>query len=267
MYKPEDMPYYNRVEGEMDDKPPLYNNLIEKGQFGTSDDFGQKPWHCVRSSEFLQMDEQRSREIMASYYGMVSLMDHHIGRIIDHLEEKGILEDTIIIFTSDHGDYMGNHGLWWKGLPAYDDALRIPMIVSHPDCETQGTHSPAFQSNLDIASVVLEEAGLGSEPLIQGVDQSRSWKNNTMSDRDWVQVEYRPTETEYMQKVFLTENFKLVVYNRDYGELYDMLSDPGQYVNLWDNEAYEEKKNELLLKFIKAEMDKDGTLRTRTAPA
>ena len=83
---------------------------------------------------------------MTKYYGMVSLMDHHIGRILDKLEDEGLIDNTIIVFTSDHGDYMGNHGLWWKGLPAYDDALRIPFIVSYPECETKGKHTGIFWS-------------------------------------------------------------------------------------------------------------------------
>jgi len=267
MYKPEDMPFYGRVEGEMENKPPLYKNILETGQFGDGSDFGDKPWHCVRNSETLGMDEKKSREILAYYYGMISLMDYHIGRIIDELEKKGILDETIIIFTSDHGDYMGNHGLWWKGLPAYDDALRIPMIVSHPQCRTKGAHSSAFQSNIDIAAVILAEAGVDNEALIQGIDQRESWKDSSEVSREWALVEFRPTESEFMQKVFLYEKYKLILYNRDYGELYDMSEDPGQLRNLWDDEESQSIKNMLLMKFISAEMDKDGVLRVRTAPA
>jgi uncharacterized sulfatase len=267
MYKPEDMPFYGRVEGEMENKPPLYKNILETGQFGDGSDFGDKPWHCVRNSETLGMDEKKSREILAYYYGMISLMDYHIGRIIDELEKKGILDETIIIFTSDHGDYMGNHGLWWKGLPAYDDALRIPMIVSHPQCRTKGEHSSAFQSNIDIAAVILAEAGVDNEALIQGIDQRESWKDSSEVSREWALIEFRPTESEFMQKVFLYEKYKLILYNRDYGELYDMSEDPGQLRNLWDDEESQSIKNMLLMKFISAEMDKDGVLRVRTAPA
>ncbi|MGL1894352.1 MAG: sulfatase-like hydrolase/transferase [Spirochaetaceae bacterium] len=267
MYKAEDMPYYKQEMGEMDDKPALYKNIITDGNFGGSEDFGEKPWHCVRNSKTLDMDEKKSRDIMTKYYAMVSLMDHHIGRIIDKLEDEGLIDNTIIIFTSDHGDYMGNHGLWWKGLPAYDDALRIPFIVSYPECETKGKHSKAFQSNLDVASVILAEAGCSSEPLIQGIDQRDSWINSNKNSRDWVQVEFRPTESDFMQKTFLYEHYKMVVYTRDYGELYDMQKDPNQYNNLWNNEDYKVDKDRVIMKYIGAEMEKDGTLRVRTAPA
>jgi arylsulfatase A-like enzyme len=68
-----------------------------------------KNWHCISNLPF--MDEEKKKEIMGLYYGMVSQMDYNIGRIRDYLEKEELIDDTLIVFTSDHGDYMGNHGM------------------------------------------------------------------------------------------------------------------------------------------------------------
>lgn len=266
MYDPADMPVYGLQDGELEGKPDLYEAAANGINFGRDVDCGDKNWHCV--SNLPHMDEGRKREIMAKYYGMVSLMDHHIGRILDHLDKKGLLEDTLIVFTTDHGDYMGNHGLWWKGLPTYEDIHRIPFIVSHPGCKTKGDTSSALQSLVDLGTTFLCAAGIRLPAGIQGVNQERVWKGEAEYVRKWAMVEFRPSESPFMQKTFITNRYKLVVYHyRKYGELYDLLADPEQLVNLWDRSEYGEVKVLLLQELIFAEMEKDGELRERTAYA
>jgi len=266
MYDPGDMPDYGFREGEMEGKPPFYKSLVESASLGL--DLGEKPWYCIKDSHSLGLDEKECRKITALYYGMISLMDHHIGRILDKLEEKDMLDNTLIIFTSDHGDYLGNHGLWWKGLPAYEDAQKVPFIVRHPRCETQGEESSALQSLVDVGTTILSAAGIPVPPGLQGVDQTPSWTDASRSCRDWAQVEFRPSESDYMQKTHITDEYKLVLYHREeYGELYHLKTDPDQRENLWDRPDYSGIKNRLLRHFISAEMEKDGKLRTRTAPA
>ena len=113
------MPIYSLKDGEMDDKPPFYKSLVEgKGEkYGADEELRvKKSWgteHTISNLSF--MTDEMKKETMAIYYGMVSQLDHHIGRILDYLEEKNMIDNTLIVFTSDHGDYMGNHGMWWKG--------------------------------------------------------------------------------------------------------------------------------------------------------
>lgn len=266
MYKEEDMPVYGLKDGEMQNKPPFYKQMAENGTYGDDPKFKEKDWHCVRNLPF--MNENKKREIMTKYYGMVSQMDHHIGRILDYLEEKGLIDNTIIVFTSDHGDYMGNHGMWWKGLPAYEDAQRIPFVVAHPLCKTPGTKSESLQSLVDLGITFLNATNIEVPPGQQGVNQEEAWKDSNVSKRQWSMVEFRPTEDNFMQKTFITDKYKLVVYHdKKYGELYDLKKDPEQYDNLWNNPDFQNIRIELLEKFIYAEMEKDGTLRERTSPA
>lgn len=265
MYDPDDMPDFRLREGEFDDKPPFYRGFYQaERRLGHPELDGVKPWYCVRGIK--EMGERETRELAACYFGMVSLMDHHIGRIIDHLSATGLLDDTLVVFTTDHGDYLGNHGLWWKGLPAYDDAQRIPMIVRHPACATPGQRSAALQGLVDIGPTAMAALGIEVRQGVQGINQLGAWADAGASARDWAMCEFRPTEGPFMQKTFVWDRWKLVVYHeREYGELYDLEADPDQYRNLWGESGTQDVRLELLQRFVAAEMEKDGVLRTRVA--
>ncbi len=267
MYRPEDMPDFRFRPGEFDDKPPFYKACLTCEDTGKMDDpdlDGLKNWYCFRGLKC--MDERATRALAACYFGMVSLMDAHIGRIVQHLEACGLLDSTIIVFTSDHGDYLGNHGLWWKGLPTYEDMMRIPFIVRHPHCRTRGARSTAFQSSLDIGQTALEALGVAPRAGLQGVSQLAAWQDAGVHAREWALCEFRPTEGPFMQKTFLYDRWKLVVYHqRAYGELYDLGADPDQYTNLWDSPACQPVKSDLLHRMLSAEMEKDGVLRPRVS--
>jgi arylsulfatase A-like enzyme len=261
MYDPDDMPFYSATPGEMDDKPPFY------AAFAAGSNEGGDPAIGVGDVRGLpEMDERKSRERIAAYYGMISLMDHHLGRIVRHLEEKGILDDTVIVFTTDHGECTGNHGLWGKGLPAYEDVQRVPFVVSAPDCATPGAHSTALQSIVDIGATCLSLAGIEIPAFDQGVDQTAAWRDAAARVRDWAMLEFRPDDGPFIQHTYIEDRWKLVVYHdRPYGELYDMHGDPEQMRNLWDDPEHAETRLALLQRYISAGMEKDGKLLPRTA--
>ncbi|WP_026700663.1 sulfatase-like hydrolase/transferase [Salibacterium aidingense] len=266
MYKKEEVPCYDLQEGEMENKPSFYQDLVDGTMYENEPELhvNGMPAPCIGELPFLE--DEKKREMMTKYYGMVSQMDHHIGRILDHLEKTGLIDDTVIVFTSDHGDYMGNHGLWYKGLPAYEDIQKVPFIVSHPDCKTPGDRSESLQSLIDLGNTFMNIAGIDPDPGIQGINQEEAWKNCDTEKRDWVMVEFRPTESSFMQKTFIVQQYKLVVYhNRTYGELYDLKQDHEQLNNLWDKEEMQSIKTQLLQALASAEMEKDGVLRARTA--
>jgi uncharacterized sulfatase len=263
MYDPARMRYLPLRPGEFDDKPPFYEVLQRAGcPLGDPDLDGAKNWYCVRGLP--TMDDRATRGLIACYYGMVSQMDQHIGRILRRLDETGLAQNTVVVFTTDHGDYLGSHGLWWKGLPAYEDAQRIPFIVAHPHCRTPGQRSRAMQSLVDIGPTACALSGVPAEAGVQGVDQSTAWLDADSAARDWALIEYRPTEGPFMQKTLVHDRWKLVIYhNREYGELYDLEHDPDQYRNLWRSPRHQTTKRRLLERLVSAGMEQDGLLRPR----
>jgi len=280
MYDRSEMPDYTYREGENSGKPPFYQEFIETAHYhgGTVPPNRLNGYPCTgrqitrgmpHGVDHPGMDSKQNRqEAVAVYYGMISLMDHHIGRIIDHLKAEGLYEDTLIVFTSDHGEYLGNHGLWWKGLQAYEDCHRIPMIASWPAAMRGGRGSSALQSQVDLAPTFLSAAGLAIPDHYQGVDQLPVWQGDAESAREWAQVEFRPNDSDFYQKTFITDRWKLVTYHRQpYGELYDLANDPEQDRNLWDDPAHSVRKLELLQAALQAEWDKEPKRRPRVAQA
>lgn len=278
MYDDTELPVYGYREGEMDDRPAFYRNIrgwdkVAQGEdhpkYGPDVYEGEKNWHCCTGMASVMDDPAEKQKITKQYYAMVSQMDHYIGKIIDYLKEKGLYESTLIVFTSDHGDYMGNHGLWWKGLPAYEDIHNVPYIVRHPACVTKGAVSQSLQSIIDIPATFLHAAGIRPPYTVQGQNAAAAWQDAGVSTRQNCLIEFRPTEGPYMQTVLVTTRYKLVVYaNRSYGELYDLQTDKNQSHNLWDDEASQPVKMRLLLELAGAEMDKNAPhLRPRFSPA
>jgi len=99
------------------------------------------------------------RRVMAYYYATLSQIDFHVGRMIDLLKTRGLYENTMIVFTSDHGDYMGFHHLLLKGNHMYDPLVKVPLIIKYPRQAARGTASDALVSNVDVAPTILRQAG------------------------------------------------------------------------------------------------------------
>jgi choline-sulfatase len=109
------------------------------------------------------------RETYAAYYGNVTWVDEQVGKIIAALEEAGLREDTLVVFTSDHGDNLGSHGRCGKGLP-FDESLRVPMIYNQPGSVDPGVQSEGTAGLIDIAPTFLAAAGLETPSHMTGQD-------------------------------------------------------------------------------------------------
>jgi arylsulfatase A-like enzyme len=111
----------------MDDKPPFYQTVHE-GWYG--DDEGNPLQDDQRiASLFPYKFGEYTADAVRAYIGMVNMLDTYIGKVLDYLDRSGQADNTLIVFTSDHGEMLGNHGLWEKGICAYDDAQRVPVIL------------------------------------------------------------------------------------------------------------------------------------------
>ncbi|MNP25646.1 Arylsulfatase [compost metagenome] len=202
--------------------------------------------------------EEELRKDIAVYYGMISLMDKYIGTILDRLEELGLAENTVVVFTSDHGHAFGHHGLIAKGPFHYEDLIRVPMIVRHPGQKERGVGSDALQSLVDFAPSFLGAAGLPIPRAMTGVDQSGVWSGGAEQARDHILCENHHEPTSIHLKTYVDGRYKITVYyNRSYGELFDLAEDPQELHNLWDSPEHAPLKQELLLKYIWAELGKE----------
>lgn len=213
-------------------------------------------------------DDALLRKQMATYYGMVSMMDHYIGKILDKLEELGLAEDTIVVFTTDHGHFYGHHGLIAKGPFLYDDLIKVPLIVRHPDAREKGQVNSALFSHLDLPVTLLDRCGIPRPDGMSGYSQKEVWLGQTEKVRTRLICEHNHERDTVNLRAFVNERYKMVIYyHMDCGELYDLKKDPGELHNLWDVPGYEALKSRLLLEFLQAEMEKEPLFMPRITGA
>jgi uncharacterized sulfatase len=244
MFDPDKMDYLGVRDGEFDGKPAVYRQLYERGIRGLpfGDRFGVPSCGPARAEQ-----ETQWRKSTAIHHGMVALMDEEIGRILAALKDSGLYEDTLIVFTTDHGDYLGNHGFRGKGFPAFEEVYNLPFVIKNPGQANAGTRSNALAGSLDIAPTVLDFAGLPIPAQMQGISQRAVFQGRAARARESFLIENRPVQKDFYQKMLVSDGYKLVAYmGESYGELYELASDPHQYRNLWDSPRHRERKQSML---------------------
>ncbi|MFC0527144.1 sulfatase-like hydrolase/transferase [Phytohabitans kaempferiae] len=209
---------------------------------------------------FPDFDEQGIDEIRRTYYAMVSLVDDCVGRILATLDAAGLADDTLVIFTSDHGEMLGDHAMLLKGPMMYDPAVRVPMIIRWPGRLSGGVRvEDGFVGVHDVAATVRRAAGLAAVPLDQGFDLVDVARGET-APRGYALSQYRnagyPYEPEVLTTMLRTSDHKIVVWHgapatdrQRQGELYDLANDPDELVNLWDVPEHATVKARLLAEF------------------
>ena len=239
--KLDEIPLPNYVEGELENKPHWQLTRHKKCKLGgyTESDTG---------------DDRTNRMLRAGYWAMCDFIDVQVGRMLDALEKTGQRDNTIVIFTSDHGEMLGDHGLYIKGPFLYDPAVQVPLIVSWPGHIPENKRSPALTELADLAPTVLDAAGLSRNPGMQAKSLWPMLTGEAPMDafRDDVYCEYYNGNND-KPSAFLTmvrtRTHKLVVaHGTGSGELYDLAKDPGENNNLWDDPASASVKSDMLLR-------------------
>ncbi|MBO9610585.1 MAG: sulfatase-like hydrolase/transferase [Paenibacillaceae bacterium] len=257
MYDPDQLTIPHAEPGEHDNNPPHFRMTQQPAP-----DFS--PWketgygiHGYGSHVNLPAEERK--RLVATYYGMISMMDRYIGRILDKLDSLGLADNTIVVFTSDHGHFFGQHGLQAKGGFHYEDLIKVPFLVRYPGQVPSGLSSSAIQSLVDLAPTLLSFAGIPAPAAMTGVDQSDVWRGRRPQARDHAICEFRHEPTTIHQKTYVGERYKLTVYyNQTYGELFDLQEDPGEIDNLWGKPEHAALQYELLLRYVWAELGKES---------
>lgn len=190
-------------------------------------------------------DLQRRQQMQAAYFAMITLIDDNVGRMVEALERTGQRDNTIVIFMSDHGDMVGEHGLMHKGSRFYEPLVRVPLVVSWPGQYQPGLISDALVELSDVAPTLLAEAGVDDPPRMQGRSLSSLLRGQTPpgQHRDFVRSEFyhalSPVGRTHVRGTYATmirdRTHKLCVYHgKELGELYDLQNDPGEFDNLWE---------------------------------
>ncbi len=271
-------PYFSQVdmtgvdlgglkEGEMDDKLPFYRRFFDGHYWGDEDDQDFIDPDCpVKNIPALGRYENVAdpQRAIQAYVGMVNMTDAYVGRLLDALDRAGARENTLVLFTSDHGDMLGQHGLWGKGIAAYDGHQRVPGLACWPAGQKRpGGRTDAMFSLVDVMPTFLDTAGLRPPPFVQGVSQLPVIRRQAESARDWVLVDFLAT-VRLHQQTLVQGNHKLVVYRHaDYGELYDLSEDPEQYENLFDLPEAREIRRRMMHRLVRANMEAVGVMPCR----
>lgn len=231
----------NYRAGELADKP-VFQRIDHAGAYGGN-----------AGMAYDEMTDDDHRLVTAAYYAMCDLIDDQVGRMLQALKDTGQAEDTIVVFMSDHGEMLGDHGIYLKGPFFYEGAVNVPLMICWPG------HIPAQSVDglvelVDLAPTLLEAVGLDIPPGMQGRSLWGALRRGQgVPGRADVYCEYynaMPWHTDphtAQATMVRTDRHKLVVSHGDgSGELYDLASDPNETRNLWSDPASAPVKMEML---------------------
>ena len=218
MYKPDEIDLPENFQDDLSDRPNLYRRT---------------------RSVFDQLTVDEHREAIRHYLAFCSYEDWLFGQLLTSLEESGQVDNTLVIFLSDHGDYMGDHGLWCKGLPCFKGAYHIPCIMRWPEGINQpGRVVENFIGLDDFAPTFLQLAGIKTDHRFSGKSLVPFLKNEEPDQwRDAYYTQSNGNELYGIQRSVTTTDFKLVYNGFDYDELYNLRQDPHEMNNVIEDPA------------------------------
>jgi arylsulfatase A-like enzyme len=175
---------------------------------------------------------------MAGYYATISQIDHHVGRMLDLLEARGILESTVVVFTADHGEYMGFRHMLLKGGYLYDPLTRVPLIVRWPGGAQGGTVDERLVSCLDLAPTILRQAGIRPPEAMPGLDLADGGRGRQMVFAER-RAGQRPDGSPGCQVMVRSQTRKLIRTEPREGSLFfDLERDPLEFENAFARPEY-----------------------------
>ena len=224
MYEEQDMPEPVGREGEFDDKPP----------------------HLKARTKRLEGVSSKVAYNRTQYYGEVTFIDDSIGRILKVLDELELRDNTLIVFISDHGDMLGDHGLYFKGL-SYPQSANVPLIFNWPGHLRKGKAVNGIMQEIDVFGTIMELTGIENPPGVQGRSQAKVLTTDSADTG----CEYAYIENAGHDYSLRSLKWRFTYYpGKEYGELYDLERDPDEFVNLWDKAELQGLKMELTKKLL-----------------
>lgn len=207
--------------------------------------------------------EEEAKEAIALTFGMISMIDDAIGQILTTLRETGQDQNTIIVFTSDHGDFLGDHSLLLKGPLHLNGLLRVPLIWHDPQTDRNNSQSQHLCSSIDISATILERCGIHPYNGLQGrslipdidPDQTPQPPSSVLIEDDAQAPHFGFTVAPRI-RTLITDRYRLSIYGRTgHNELFDLQEDPGELVNRWNEPSFASIQSQLIEELAMTEMD------------
>jgi len=220
MYDPAEIPMPHRKVGELEAKPPKWVDHVART-------IASLPYRSMDpelpggvDNAYARFPEEKTRRMLAAYYGQVSHLDTQVGRLLDALKTRGLTDNTLVIFLSDHGDYCGNNWAFYKYAGLYDSLIRVPLVVRWPGDARRGQRVEQLVSLVDIAPTILDAAGLDGQTEMDGRSLRPLLEGEPTDWRQEVFVETGATTA------IVTPEWKLVCWRDGTEELYHRRTDP-----------------------------------------
>ena len=238
LYDPEEIPVYGNFADSLSGKPELYwhdphDKLTDaNGRFATPSNLNWGEW----------------QRIVARAYGHITMVDAAGGLVLDKLDELGLSDNTMVIWTADHGDALASHGgRFDKGSYLTEEVLRVPLAMRYPGQIPAGQVSDALACGTDIAPTILDAAGLRFERPVDGESLLPVTRERPVAGRESLLVETygHGFGTIELGRAVIKDQYKLIAYQNHDAELYDLEADPYELVNLYRHPLYEETVVEL----------------------
>jgi arylsulfatase A-like enzyme len=253
MYKADDMPAepaYARTDWRV---PPHVQALFDQRRTGQAN---------LKGHGAFAIDEYEARQAQALSCGMVAMIDDAVGQVLARLQQHGLMDNTVAAFTSDHGDFLGDHRMLLKGPAHYQSLIKVPMVWADPAMtETAGKVCSALASTMDLSATVLARAGLDRPWGMQGksllpcIAADQLVRDHVLIEEEQQRLCFGFAEPPRVHTL-VTDRWRLSLYrSADWGELYDLQEDPGEFNNLWHDTRHLHTRAELLAQFARAEID------------
>ncbi len=252
MYRPEDMPLEPSYADADWPVPPHVQAVFDERAAGRAqlEGFGA-----------FAVNEREAREAHALSCGMVACIDDAVGRVMAKLRQRGLLDDCVLSFTSDHGDFLGDHRLLLKGPAHYDSLVRVPFLWADPMLpERRGAVTRRLASSMDLSATILDRAGIAAPWGLQGRSLMPVLENDS-AVRDGVLIEEEQQRLCFgfasppRVHTLVTDRWRMSVYrDTPFGELYDLAEDPRERINLWNEPSRVAVKADLLAQLMREQM-------------
>ena len=235
--------------------PEPYHSMYDPAQIPPWGNFEARPsvphhgYRWLRERWCAPTDQwSHYAEIMAAYYGQVTLLEHEIARVLKALDRLELTESTLVIFASDHGDMGGGNGLLQKGAVAYDELYRVPLVARWPGRIEAGTRCEQRVNLCDLMPTMLEVGGVQPAAALDARSALPLMRGEIPADwPDEVFCEYLADQAGDMElKILRTKTHKLAVNLSDADELFDLEADPGETTNRIDDPAYRQVRAALV---------------------